>query len=546
MKKVISVFLAVVLMAAFSICASAVYGDTIIPVKTLNKVLDAYRKAIKNGETYVSLSEYGIYNDAGGKTYNELFTAFTINNGNSASFTFGKYSETYVTLDIQGKTGENFTGVKIEYPERYRLADGKADMEMIKKDNDLISKRYREALSLVDRSMTDVEKALVLYDYVILCAEYPDPIGTDIDGGDIYSSDSHVVTGLLRDGIGVCSGYAKLYGLLLNDSGVPAITVYSSKMNHEWVMVKIDGNWYHADPTWDDPRYENGFTEFLDPTVDNWDIGAVTHYYFLKSDEEIRELEHDNWDISFVVNPDYLTEAPISGKSGAFDDMFFSDKNPNYFCISSMSYINGNWYFTDLLNHAIVRIPPDKSSEAVPFPDEEYPKYSFGYENELYISTNHSIYRYDTISDNFDKILEIPTEEAATTRYSEMRVLFDEMTLIIIRSNDSDDTFTTFDSFEQNYSMDELRYKKAIVSPFDDPEPAKTLKRDPIPSEGGGKKPLVTTAAGSAVRTPETTDNDIPPYISDNKPPVTTFIIIGACAAVVIISVITVIKKRGR
>ena len=545
MKKVISILLALIMTAALSIGASAVYGDTIIPVKTLNKVLDDYRKAIGNGETYVSLEKYGIYNDESGRTYNELFTAFTINNGKSASFTFGKYSETYVTLDIQGKTGGNFTGVKIEYPERYRLADGKADMAKIKEDNDLISKRYREALSLAERGMSDAEKALVLYDFVILCAEYPDALGTDTNGWGIYSDDAHVVTGLLRDGIGVCSGYAKLYGLLLNDSGVPAITVYSEKMNHEWVMVQIDGKWYHADPTWDDPRYEKGLTEFLDPTEDNWDIGAVTHYYFLKSDDEIRELMHDDWEVSYAVNPDLIETPPVSGSSGAFDDMFFSDKNKDHFCMSAMNHINGNWYFTDLLNHAIIRVRPDKSTDTVPFPDEEYPKYSYGYESELYISTNHSIYRYDTISDKFDKILEIPKEEAAGTRYSEMRVLFDEMTLMIIRSTDSDDTFTTFDTFEQTYSMEELRYKDPIISFDTFTEPERTMARETSPSAGGVKKPLVTTGTG-AVRTPGTTSDETPSFVTDNKPPILTIIIIGAAAASVIFTVVSLIKRFRR
>ena len=548
MKKIISVILAAVLaVSVLCIGAGAVYGDTVIPTKTLNKVLDAYRKVIKNGETYMPLSEYGIYNGSDGAAYSELFTAFIINNGDYASFMFGKYSETYATIEIQGEVGENFTGVKIEYPEQYMGEDGKCDMERINKDKELISARYRTALSLVSRKMTDIEKALILYDFVILCADYPDPVGTDINGGDLYHDDAHVVTGLLRDGYGVCSGYAKLYALLLNDSGVPAITVESIPMNHEWVMVKIGDEWYHADPTWDDPRYESGYTEFLDPTEDPWDIGAVTHYYFLKSDEEIKELGHYDWDVSYSVNPDYLFEAPESGSSGAFDDMFFSDMNDEYLCISAMNYINGNWYFTDLLQHAVIRITPDGGAEKVPFPDEEYPKYSFGYESDLYISTNHSIYRYDTISDKFDKILEIADEDAEISQFSEMRVIFDEMTLITIIDNSGDGTFSSFDTNSDTFSMEEMRYTDALttIKNESDDDEGKVERRDPVQYDGPGKRPVVTTGGKTPAST-EATVKDIAPFASQSGSPVILYVIIGAAAAVVLAVVITIIKKRGR
>lgn len=38
-----------------------------------------------------------------------------------------------------------------------------------------------------------------------------------------------------------------------------------------WNLVKLDGTWYHADPTWDDPV----------PDVP----GRAQYHYFLKSDK---------------------------------------------------------------------------------------------------------------------------------------------------------------------------------------------------------------------------------------------------------------------
>ena len=35
--------------------------------------------------------------------------------------------------------------------------------------------------------------------------------------------------------------------------GVDTSFAISTSMDHMWNVVKIDGNWYHVDTTWDDP-----------------------------------------------------------------------------------------------------------------------------------------------------------------------------------------------------------------------------------------------------------------------------------------------------
>lgn len=75
MKKIISVFLSVLFV--FSICFSAyaLYENSPIPSKTLNQITDDFRKALKNGETSVQISKYGIIDDRDDVNYNYLIVS---------------------------------------------------------------------------------------------------------------------------------------------------------------------------------------------------------------------------------------------------------------------------------------------------------------------------------------------------------------------------------------------------------------------------------------------------------------------------------------
>lgn len=445
-----------------------------IPTATLNKLLDEYRAAVKNGDSYLSLSSYGISGSAAKEDLRLLFTRI---NGDLGSITFGKYSESYTTSSIDTDGSGKIKGVSITYSERYRKDDGSCDTGLVKQDQQLVNNRFSYAKSLVKRNMTDAEKALVLYDFIITSVNYSEDAEYDDDGNAFYPDDTHTVVGYLRDGIAVCTGYAKLYAILLNEAGIPAVTVSSYDMAHDWVMLNIDGKWYHADPTWDDGVFDDGYTALYDLNNDTNDIGFAGHQYFLKSDEEFEELDHYNWEISYIVNPDWIDVTPEATQSGAFDDKFFSDKNEKYQCTSPMNYINGNWYFLDLKTMSLICATYDGSAEeiAIPNSDDQYPKYCFGYNNNIYICTNSFLYRYDTVGGHFDKILEIPESERELTVFSEMNISYDEMTLITAKYSFDENDDEVGGDFEVNtYHMSELEVKEKLAG-------------DPVEDEFAGK-----------------------------------------------------------
>lgn len=139
----------------------------------------------------------------------------------------------------------------------------------------------QRALSQVDGQMSDVEKLLVLHDYLILNCKYNyerhtgQPAPTQL----IYRA-----YGALVNGDAVCNGYALAFRLLLNRLGIPNLNEGSNAMGHAWNLVQLDGEWYHMDLTWDDFRAE----------------GGCRHKNFLVSDERFRETGHHDWEVLYT------------------------------------------------------------------------------------------------------------------------------------------------------------------------------------------------------------------------------------------------------
>jgi len=77
---------------------------------------------------------------------------------------------------------------------------------------------------------------------------------------DTSSNQKATVYGGLIEKRGVCEAYARIYKILLDELGIENILVTGTATNssgatenHMWNYVKINGNWYAVDVTWDDP-----------------------------------------------------------------------------------------------------------------------------------------------------------------------------------------------------------------------------------------------------------------------------------------------------
>lgn len=141
------------------------------------------------------------------------------------------------------------------------------------KNDPAFIKAVNTALSNVNDSMSDFQKAVVLHDWIALHCVYK-------FGDDSAADHTRCAYGPLVDGYAVCAGYADAYQYLLNKIGIECYVVSSDKINHAWNLVRLGGKYYHADVTWDDidekyPLYE----------------GMVEHKYLLCSDADFEKSD---------------------------------------------------------------------------------------------------------------------------------------------------------------------------------------------------------------------------------------------------------------
>jgi hypothetical protein len=144
------------------------------------------------------------------------------------------------------------------------------------------------ALTNISSGMSDLEKALVLHDYLVEHITYDWDVAT---GGTEKDSDVFNAYGALVEGNAVCQGYAQAYKLLLDDVGISSTVVTSTAMTHAWNLVKIGENWYHVDVTWDDAAPDTK--------------GQVLHTYFMLSDETMLTRgtpKHHDWTQYYTCN----------------------------------------------------------------------------------------------------------------------------------------------------------------------------------------------------------------------------------------------------
>ncbi|MFL0249104.1 transglutaminase domain-containing protein [Clostridium neuense] len=144
---------------------------------------------------------------------------------------------------------------------------------------DYVETQVKQILSqIIKPGMSDLQKEKAIHDYIVLNVAY-DESAPDVN---LTYSDYNAIT----KHVAVCEGYALLAYRMLTDSNIEARIVVSdnseNEVGHAWNMVKINGNWYHLDCTFDDPV----------PDVK----GRVEYDYFNKTDSEIGADGDHHWD----------------------------------------------------------------------------------------------------------------------------------------------------------------------------------------------------------------------------------------------------------
>ena len=116
--------------------------------------------------------------------------------------------------------------------------------------NSQLYQNISEYLSLLPAGATDYQIALLIHDRMIESIDYA------LDGNGQPEDDAwaHTILGVFDERGAVCEGFARAYQLLLNFKGVECLLVTGESHNqgHAWNMIKLDGEWFGVDVTWDD------------------------------------------------------------------------------------------------------------------------------------------------------------------------------------------------------------------------------------------------------------------------------------------------------
>ena len=124
--------------------------------------------------------------------------------------------------------------------------------------NDVINSAVKQCNDKCNKP--EYEKALWLHDWLLEQLEYDNSLK--------WSSSESALT----RGLGTCQSYESAYSSLLSAIGIENSEVRDTYDGHIWNAVKLDGEWYQVDCTWDDSN-------------DSWYDFDQRHLYFGLTDE---------------------------------------------------------------------------------------------------------------------------------------------------------------------------------------------------------------------------------------------------------------------
>ncbi|TQR30584.1 DUF5050 domain-containing protein [Lysinibacillus sphaericus] len=274
--------------------------------------------------------------------------------------------------------------IRFEYGRKTAKIFGEQSYLMTPEQASFVEMNVQEIVASINKkSLSDVEKVRAVNDYIVANTAYTDQT----------NSSPHSAYTVLAEHGGVCQGYALLAHSMLQKLGIETkyIIGYVGQEGHAWNLVKLDGQWYHLDTTWNDPVPDRK--------------GAVRYQYFLVDD---RTMAKDHtWiakDYPKATSTVYSYFHNVDFAAQVGQQIFYSnvaDDNKLYVLDLQTSkskrvtksraqyivYADGWLYFSNYSQGAyLTKIRPDGSGEKVL--NREETKDLFVQDNYLYFTTN--------------------------------------------------------------------------------------------------------------------------------------------------------------
>ena len=163
---------------------------------------------------------------------------------------------------------------------RYNVQPDSTDPDRLKNAKEKFNETVDKIIDSAPKNATDYELELYVHNYLVDFCVYDkeaaaaeELVGHEIDA-----------YGALVEKKAVCEGYSRAFQLLCNRLGIDCINIsgIANGTAHAWNNVKLDGEWYEVDVTWNDT---------------DGDIEFPVYYYF--------NLPHDKFSESHTASPLY-------------------------------------------------------------------------------------------------------------------------------------------------------------------------------------------------------------------------------------------------
>ena len=114
-------------------------------------------------------------------------------------------------------------------------------------------KEFNTAVDTISQSVpygTECEREEYIHNYIINNCDYDEEAA---ESEEVQGNENDAY-GVFVDGKAVCEGYSKAFQLLCNKANIDCVLLsgIADSDNHAWNGVKIGGDWYQIDVTWDD------------------------------------------------------------------------------------------------------------------------------------------------------------------------------------------------------------------------------------------------------------------------------------------------------
>lgn len=274
--------------------------------------------------------------------------------------------------------------IRFEYGKKTAKIFGEQSYLMTPEQAAYVEMNAQEIVATIAKTAkTDVEKIKAVNDYIVANTAYTEQT----------KSSPHSAYTVLAEHGGVCQGYALLAHSMLQKLGFETkyIVGYVGQEGHAWNLVKLDGQWYHLDTTWNDPVPDRK--------------GAIRYQYFLVDD---RTMARDHtWiadDYPKATSTAYSYYQDVDFPAQVGNQLFYSSiSDDNRLYVLDMTtgkaqrvtktraqyivYADGWLYFSNYSHGAyLTKIRPDGSGEQLL--NKEDTKDLFIKDGYLYFMTN--------------------------------------------------------------------------------------------------------------------------------------------------------------